>query len=106
MTDVVERVVAALNARDLEAFVACYAPDATVENGHDNVIARGHDELRARYGPGFERYPELRVDVLSRTGAGPFVVQQERVTGRGDTELHIAVYLLQDGLIARERLLR
>lgn len=106
MTDVVDRVLAALNAHDLDAFVACYAPDATVEDGHDNVAARGHDELRARYGPVFERYPELRVEVLSRTGAGPFVVQQERVSGRGDTELHIAVYLVQDGLVARERLLR
>jgi ketosteroid isomerase-like protein len=45
--DVVDRVLVALNAHDLDAFVACYADDAT----------------------------------------------------------HVAVYLVRDGLIARERLL-
>ena len=41
----VERVLAALNAHDLDAFVACYAPDATIEDGEDTVAARGHDAL-------------------------------------------------------------
>jgi hypothetical protein len=105
MTDAVDRVLQALNSRDLDEFISCYAGDATIEDGYDRVVASGHDELRARYGPMFHTYPDLRVEVLSRTSAGAFVVQMERVTGRGDPTQHVAVYLVEDGLIARERLL-
>lgn len=105
MSDVIDRLLAALNAHDVDAFVACYAEDATIENGHDKVVARGHDELRGRYGPMFEESPDVRVESLSRTEVGPFVVQEERVTGRGEPQRHVAVYLVEDGVIARERLL-
>jgi hypothetical protein len=104
MSDVIDRVLVALNAQDLEAFVACYADDATIEDGYDRVAARGHDELRARFGPQFTDYPELRVESLSRTIVGEFVVQEEEVTGRGDHRRHVAVYLVENGLIKRERL--
>jgi hypothetical protein len=99
-------VLVALNARDVDAFVACYAEDATIENGHDEVFVRGHNALRARYGPMFEQQPNVRVEALTRTDVGDFVVQEEVVTGRGEPERHVAVYLVRDGLIARERLLR
>jgi hypothetical protein len=105
MSDAVDRLLEALNAHDLDAFVACYAADATIENGHDKVVARGHNELRARYGPMFEESPDVRVEPLSRTVVGEFVVQEERVTGRGEPQRHVAVYLVQDGVITRERLL-
>jgi hypothetical protein len=104
MSDVADRVLVALNAHDVEAFVACYAEDATIENGYDRVAARGHDELRARYGSAFADYPELRVELISRTIVGEFVVQEEKVTGRGDHHRHVAVYLIEEGLIKRERL--
>jgi len=106
VTDAVERVLAALNAHDLDAFVAGYAPDATIEDGEDTVAARGHDEIRARYAPMFERFPDVRVEPLVRTAVGDYVVQEERVTGRGDAERHVAVHTIRDGVIARERLLR
>ena len=104
MTDVVDRVLAALNAKDVDAFVACYAEDATIEDGYDRVAARGRDGLRERYGSLFERYPEVHVEAVRRTDAGDFVVQEETVTGRDGDEHHVAVYLVVDGLIARERL--
>jgi hypothetical protein len=44
-------MLVALNAHDIDAFVACYDDEATIENGHDQVLVRGHNELRARYGP-------------------------------------------------------
>jgi hypothetical protein len=104
VSDVVDRVLAALNAHDLDAFVACYADNATIENGHDEVFVRGRDELRSRYGAMFEQMPEVRVEALTRTDVGEFVVQKEVVTGRGEPERHVAVYLVQDGRIQRERL--
>jgi hypothetical protein len=104
--DVIDRLLVALNAHDVDAFCACYAEDATIESGHDEVFVRGRDELRARYGQMFEQLPDVRVEALARTDAGEFVVQEEVVTGRGEPERHVAVYLVRDGLIARERLLR
>ena len=101
---VVDHVVEALNAHDIEAMIACYAPDATIEDGYDVVGVRGHDEMRERYAVMFERFPELAVEALSRTEVGEFVVQEEVVTGRGDHQRHVAVYLIRGGAIARERL--
>jgi hypothetical protein len=102
--NVVDRVVEALNAHDIDAMVACYAPDATIEVGYDHVGVRGHEEMRERYPAMFERFPALAVEALARTEVGEFVVQEEVVTGRGDHQRHVAVYLIRDGLIARERL--
>jgi hypothetical protein len=45
------------------------------------------------------------LEALSRIDVGDFVVQEEVVSGRGPDERHVAVYLLQGGLIVRERLL-
>ena len=104
MSDVVDRVLAALNDRDIDAFVACYGSDATIGDGYERIVATGHDELRARYGSMFERFPELHVEPGWRTSVGDFVVQEETVTGRSGHERHVAVYLIADGVIARERI--
>jgi hypothetical protein len=104
VSDVVDRVVEALNAHDLDAFVACYAPEAIIENGYDEVIARGSDELHARYGLMFGESPDVCVEPLSRTEVGEFVVQEERVTGRGEPLRQVAVYLVEQEVIVRERL--
>jgi hypothetical protein len=105
VSDAVDRVLEALNAHDVDGFVACYTDDATIEDGYDRVIARGREELRARYAPLFETHPEVRVESGWRTAVGDFVVEEETVTGRGEPTRHVAVYLLRDGLIARERLI-
>jgi hypothetical protein len=104
VSDVVNRVVAALNDHDVDAFVECYAPDATIGDGREQIRATGHIEFRALYGAMFERYPNLRVEPGWRTTVGEFVVQEETVTGRGGHERHVAIYLVVDDVIARERI--
>lgn len=106
MADPVDRVIDALNARDLDAFVACYAADATIE-GNEVILARGTAEIRARYEPMLAAASAVRIEPLGRFAAGAYVCQQERVTGRdpGPTT-HLALYEIRDGLIARERLFR
>jgi hypothetical protein len=104
---VVDRVLAAINARDLDAMVACYAPDATIEDGYDTVGVSGHEQMRRIYGPMLEQHPEIHIEPLGPAiEQGEFVVQHERVTGRGHPTEHVAVYLVRDDLIVRERLLR
>jgi hypothetical protein len=48
VSDVVQRLLAALNAHDIDAFLACSAPEATIENGPDRVAASRHAESRER----------------------------------------------------------
>jgi hypothetical protein len=55
----------------------------------------------------FAAHPALHCRVVTRLRAGAFVVDEERVTGRGEGELHvIVVYTLREDLIAHVRLLR
>lgn len=104
---IIDRLLAALNAHDLEAFVACYDQNATIEDGNDQVIALGREGIRLRFEAMFETFPNLQVEPLGRWEAGPFIVQDERVTGRSvEPERHIAIYQVVDDLVVRERLLR
>ena len=108
-TDPIDEQLAAYNARDLERFLACYAPDVLVEDGSGTVLGQGIDAMRAAYSALFAGSPDLHADVLNRIRAGDFVIDEERVTGMpGSSEpVHAAVvYRLSDGQIAQVRMLR
>jgi hypothetical protein len=68
----------------------------------------GRDQMRERYGRLFDGSPDLHAEILTRIRVGSYVVDEERVTGRPDGDLHaVAVYRLDgDGLIDRVRFLR
>jgi len=102
--DVVDRQVAAYNARDLEAFVAFYSEDAVVaRHPSGEIVARGRDGLKKVYGELFEKSPALRARVLNRIESGGFVVDHELVSGIGDRPyLHgVAIYEVDGALIER-----
>ena len=106
--DAVERQVQAYNARDADAFAACYARDVVVEELDGEVMMRGRDELRRLYGELFETRPGLHAEITSRIRVGSWVVDEERVEGLEKEDVHVAaVYRLgKDGLIAHVRFLR
>jgi hypothetical protein len=108
MEDAVDRQVRAYNERDVDEFVDCYADGIVVEDGDGGVLVSGRDEMRERYGRLFERSPRLHAEILTRIRVGSYVVDEERVTGRPDGDMHaVAVYRLDgDGLIDRVRFLR
>lgn len=105
---VVERVITALCAHDIDAFVACYAADAVIEEGNDGrVLARGHEAMRARYGQLFADNPKAHWHVLHRIEAGEFVIQHEQLAGVAAMPArHVCIYRLRDDLIHEERVLR
>ena len=108
--DPVQAQLDAYNARDLERFLACYAPEIVIEDGAGQRFAEGLDGLRALYGPLFANSPSLRVEVPTRIRAGEFVVDEERVVGVNlpgfPAEMHVAVaYRVRDGKIVHVRLL-
>lgn len=105
--DPVVAQLAAYNTRDLEAFLACFAPDCVVEDGRGTVLMRGRDQMRARYGEMFAANPGLHCQLVHRTRVGAWVLDEERVTGRGPGELHVVVvYRVEGEQIVHVRMLR
>jgi len=101
---VVEAQLAAFNAKDLDALMATYAPDAQQFALHGDLLAQGRDALRARYAIRFAE-PDLHARLVSRTCIGNMVVDAEIITrnfpeGVGTLEM-LCVYEVSDGLIVR-----
>lgn len=94
----------AYNAKDLDALMATYAPDAQQFALHGDLLARGHDQIRPRYEMRFAE-PDLHARLLSRTVLGNFVTDLEIVTrnfpeGKGTVEM-LCVYEVVEGRIVR-----
>ena len=107
--DPVEEQLDAYNARDLERFLACYAPDVVVEDGVGKRLMEGVEAMRPVYGGMFSR-GLIRADVRTRLRSGEYVVDDEWVTDENRPEQEpqhvIAVYRVQNGLITHVRFLR
>jgi hypothetical protein len=98
-TDVVDRQVAAYNAHDLESFLACYAADVTVRDGHGEVLLSGVEALRREYGDWFAAHPDVHGDVTGRLVSGAWVADQERITMADGVMDALVAYHLSEGLI-------
>ncbi len=101
---VVQAQLDAYNAKDLDALMATYAPDAQQFALHGDLLARGHDQIRPRYEMRFAE-PDLHARLLSRTVLGNFVTDLEIVTrnfpeGKGTVEM-LCVYEVVEGRIVR-----
>ncbi|MBK8171156.1 MAG: nuclear transport factor 2 family protein [Sandaracinaceae bacterium] len=105
--DPVEAQLIAYNARDVDKFMPCFTEDCVVEDGQGNVLMQGNDAMRKSYKAMFEANPLLHCDVVTRIRAGEYVVDEERVRGRGPAEIHVVVvYRLRSEQIAHVRILR
>ena len=99
---VVQRQLDAYNAKDFDAWLATYAPDATQYEHPATLLARGHTEIRARMQARFSE-PNLHARLISRNVMGTVVVDHEVVTrnfaaGPGTVEL-VCIYRVEQGLI-------
>jgi hypothetical protein len=101
---IVQRQLDAYNAKDIDAFMACWAGDAKIFAHPDTLLADGAAAIRARHEIRF-REPNLYGRLLQRMSAGNTVVDREVVTrtfpeGPGRVDV-IAIYELAAGRIAR-----
>ena len=101
---VVQAQLDAFNAKDIDALMRSYAPDAEQFALHGERLARGHEELRPRYLARFSE-PDLHARLLSRTAMGNFVTDLELITrnfpeGPGTLEM-LCIYEVIDGRIRR-----
>jgi hypothetical protein len=100
-TAAVDRLVQAYNAGEMDAFLACFADGARIFRGRDEVAFDGKDAIRQEYAPQFEK--GFKNNPGERITVGRHVAAKERVTagqGGGETDF-LAIYTVEDGLIAR-----
>jgi hypothetical protein len=101
---VVQAQLDAYNARDIEALLATYAPQAQQFSLHGERLAAGHAQMRVRFVERFAE-PDLHARLLSRSIMANVVVDHELITrnfpeGCGTIEM-MCIYEVVDGLIQR-----
>lgn len=105
--DPVQAQLEAYNDRDIERFIAAYAPDIVIEDGDGTVLMQGQDSLRQQYGNLFATSPNLHCTLAHRIRVGEHVIDEERVVGLAPEEvLAVAIYRVRDGKIVQARFLR
>jgi len=100
---VVQRQLDAYNARDVDALLATYAPDARQFEHPGKLIASGAAEMRERMTQRFAE-PNLHARLMQRVVMGNIVIDHEEVTrnfadGTGTVDM-VAIYQVVDGKIA------
>lgn len=104
---IAQRQLDAYNAKDLDAFVACYSPNVEVYTlPSPTPSTQGLEALKQSYAKLFAQSPQLHAKLLSRKVFGRVVFDEEEVTGRAgapDGKLHaMAIYHVDDqGLIEK-----
>jgi ketosteroid isomerase-like protein len=79
---VAERLVAATNAHDLEAMLACFADDYRSEQpAHPARTFQGIDQVRKNWGTLLEAVPDVRFDVIRFAETGDEAWFETRLTG-------------------------
>lgn len=101
---VVQAQLDAFNAKDIDALMRTYAPDAEQFALHGERLAKGQEEIRPRYVARFTE-PDLHARLLSRTVMGKFVTDLELITrnfpeGVGTLEM-LCIYEVENGRIQR-----
>jgi uncharacterized protein (TIGR02246 family) len=101
-TDVVQRQLDAYNGQDLEAFMACFAPDCVIADLNGAVTHLGIDAIRARYAKLFAEFPDNEARLVNRIAVGDVVIDHEDITrAPGNRFEAAAIYTVRDGRISR-----
>ena len=106
MAEMMDRLLAAMNGHDLDAFVACFAPDYRSEQpAHPSRAFRGSDQVRENWTGVFAGVPDFRAELLvavttedgveigewcwqgTHTDGSPFAMQGVTVMGIEDGQI-------------------
>ena len=107
---VVERLNAAMNAHDLEAFLACFQDDYESEQpAHPDRAFRGREQVRRNWSAVFDGVPDFRAELLRSAADGDTVWSEWhwRGTQAGGTLLDmVGVFVcgIREGRISWARL--
>lgn len=101
--DLVERQLAAYNARDLGSFLTVFSDDIEVTrlpNTMPTIV--GKEAFGRFYAENRFNLPDLHAEIVNRMVMGDKVVDHERITGLGGAPVEIIViYAIENDLIRR-----
>ncbi len=83
--DVVERQISSYLARDLDGFLACYAPEIKISDSEGNVLM-DLEGMREQYGTLFRESANLTGRIANRIVVGGVVVDEEEIHGLSHPE--------------------
>jgi hypothetical protein len=100
---VVDQVYAAYNSRNLEQFLALFAPDVVIYRPPETLWLSGADAVRRWYTPRFAESPRARGSSRNRIVHGRYVIDQDHVTGlsTGPDRTVVWVYEIERGKFVR-----
>jgi len=68
VAEIMNRLLSAMNAHDLDAFVACFAPDyESQQPAHPGRAFRGSDQVRKNWAGVFDGVPDFAAELLLST---------------------------------------
>ena len=103
--ELAERLNAALNARDIDAFVALFAPDYdSRQPAHPDRAFTGNEQVRANWTEIFAGVPDFRSELISVTAEGDTLWTEWHWQGTALEIAGVIVFGVRDGLIAWARL--
>jgi len=95
----------AMNAHDIDAFVALFAPDYESEQpAHPDRAFRGRDQVRANWSSVFEGVPDFSAELVSCAEDDDVAWTEWRWHGTGLEMAGVIVMRVRDGQIAQARL--
>jgi ketosteroid isomerase-like protein len=106
----VRRLCAAMNAHDIEAFVACFAADYdSVQPAHPDRAFRGREQVHANWSAVFSGVPDFRaeligVDVVGDTAWSEWHWEGTQLDGGRLDIAGVIVFGVQDDVLAWARL--
>jgi hypothetical protein len=102
---IVERLNAALNAHDIDAFVALFADDYDSEQpAHPDRAFRGSEQVRKNWSEIFAGVPDFRSELIRASADGDTVWSEWHWTGTGLEIAGVIVLGVRDERIAWARL--
>ena len=99
---IVQKQLDAYNARDIDSFVTCFAPDIKMyELDGNKLICEGREAFRTIYDNLFSSSPQLNVKLLNRIHKEDVVIDHEYVTGMRESQPFeaAAIYKVREGII-------
>lgn len=102
-TQVIEKLVAAYNAKNAQAFADCFADDAKIYEHPSFPAQASKNEILPYYEKLFAEFPDNRTEVLYRIEMGNRVVDHERVRrSPQDVPFEVlTIYEIKNNLIQR-----
>ncbi len=106
---IVQNQLEAYNARDLDKFLSCFAPDIELFNFKEQTpFVQGMEKLRSVYKEVFDSSPKLHATLDNRMVFGDKIIDYEKVTGRKGIDFLevIVIYEVANLLINRVTYIR